>query len=138
MTILEQLQKWSEKTGGKAETVSTITLSTEQMNLIVHGVSLEDAYEKIKEVCSDFKTEIKEEETKEEVKQPTEPVIPSSIPSFTNPMPNLSNIDLNHASTKTLAETLGSRKIIKIYTPGTPLENGEEVITYQNTKYVVK
>ena len=132
MTIIEQLNKWSEKTGGTAETVSTITLNTEQMNLVVHGVSLEDAYEKIKEVCSDFNTEAKEEtEVKEEVKPN-----PSTAP--VNPVPNLNSVDLNLASTQTLAQALGSRKLVKIYTPGTVLEPGEQVLKYQNTEYVVK
>ena len=75
MTIIEQLNKWSEKTGGTAETVSTITLNTEQMNLVVHGVSLEDAYEKIKEVCSDFNTEAKEETEVKEAEQPREAAV---------------------------------------------------------------
>ena len=122
MTILEQLNKWSEKTGGNAETVSTITLSTEQMNLVVHGVSLEDAYDKIKEICSDFKEE-------------------ESATTETTPESNkieLNKIDLNIASTKTLAEALGDKKIVKIYTPGTALEEGESVISFQNTQYVVK
>ena len=132
MTIIEQLNKWSEKTGGTAETVSTITLNTEQMNLVVHGVSLEDAYEKIKEVCSDFNTEAKEEtEVKEEVK-------PNPFTTPVNPVPNLNSVDLNLASTQTLAQALGSRKLIKIYTPGTVLEPGEQVLKYQNTEYVVK
>lgn len=132
MTIIEQLNKWSEKTGGTAETVSTITLNTEQMKLVVHGVSLEDAYEKIKEVCSDFNTEAKEEtEVKEEVKPN-----PSTAP--VNPVPNLNSVDLNLASTQTLAQALGSRKLVKIYTPGTVLEPGEQVLKYQNTEYVVK
>lgn len=132
MTIIEQLDKWSKKTGGTAETVSTITLNTEQMNLVVHGVSLEDAYEKIKEVCSDFNTEAKEEtEVKEEVK-----TNPSTTP--VNPVPNLNSVDLNLASTQTLAQALGSRKLVKIYTPGTVLEPGEQVLKYQNTEYVVK
>jgi hypothetical protein len=132
MTIIEQLDKWSKKTGGTAETVSTITLNTEQMNLVVHGVSLEDAYEKIKEVCSDFNTEAKEEtEVKEEVKPN-----PSTAP--VNPVPNLNSVDLNLASTQTLAQALGSRKLVKIYTPGTVLEPGEQVLKYQNTEYVVK
>ena len=137
MTIIEQLDKWSKKTGGTAETVSTITLNTEQMNLVVHGVSLEDAYEKIKEVCSDFNTETKEEEVKtevEEVKQNT----PSTTNTPVNPVPNLNSVDLNLSSTQTLAQTLGSRKLVKIYTPGTVLEPGEQVIKYQNTEYVVK
>lgn len=134
MTIIEQLNKWSEKTGGTAETVSTITLNTEQMNLVVHGVSLEDAYEKIKEVCSDFNTEAKEEtEVKEEVKPN-----PSTTNTPTNPVPNLNSVDLNLASTQTLAQALGSRKLVKIYTPGTVLEPGEQVLKYQNTEYVVK
>ena len=132
MTIIEQLNKWSKKTGGTAETVSTITLNTEQMNLVVHGTSLEDAYEKIKEVCSDFNTEAKEEtEVKEEVKPN-----PSTTP--VNPVPNLNSVDLNLASTQTLAQALGSRKLVKIYTPGTVLEPGEQVLKYQNTEYVVK
>jgi hypothetical protein len=102
------------------------------MNLVVHGVSLEDAYEKIKEVCSDFNTEAKEEtEVKEEVKPN-----PSTTP--VNPVPNLNSVDLNLASTQTLAQALGSRKLVKIYTPGTVLEPGEQVLKYQNTEYVVK
>ena len=136
MTIIEQLDKWSKKTGGTAETVSTITLNTEQMNLVVHGVSLEDAYEKIKEVCSDFNTE-----TKEEVKTEVEEVkqnAPSTTNTPVNPVPNLNSVDLNLSSTQTLAQTLGSRKLVKIYTPGTVLEPGEQVIKYQNTEYVVK
>ena len=136
MTIIEQLDKWSKKTGGTAETVSTITLNTEQMNLVVHGVSLEDAYEKIKEVCSDFNTETKEEVKTEveEVKQNT----PSTTNTSVNPVPNLNNVDLNLSSTQTLAQALGSRKLVKIYAPGTVLEPGEQVIKYQNTEYVVK
>ena len=136
MTIIEQLNKWSEKTGGTAETVSTITLNTEQMNLVVHGVSLEDAYEKIKEVCSDFNTETKEEAKTEveEVKQNT----PSTTNTPVNPVPNLNSVDLNLSSTQTLAQALGSRKLVKIYTPGTVLEPGEQVLKYQNTEYVVK
>lgn len=136
MTIIEQLDKWSKKTGGTAETVSTITLNTEQMNLVVHGVSLEDAYEKIKEVCSDFNTETKEEVKTEveEVKQNT----PSTTNTPVNPVPNLNSVDLNLSSTQTLAQTLGSRKLVKIYTPGTVLEPGEQVIKYQNTEYIVK
>ena len=118
MTILEQLQKWSEKTGGKFETVSTINLSTDKLTLNVCGNSLEDAYEKIKMVCGDFK----EEAVKEEKKEPID----------------LSTADLNTASTKTLAEVLGNRKIIRIYTPGTVLGAGEEVLKYQNTDYIVK
>jgi hypothetical protein len=47
-------------------------------------------------------------------------------------------MDLNNASTKSLAEALGNRKIVKIYTPGTKLEPEETTITYQNTQYVVK
>jgi len=122
MTILEQLNKWSEKTGGNAETVSTITLSTEQMNLVVHGVSLEDAYDKIKEICSDFKEE--------------EPATTETIPESNKV--ELNKLDLNIASTKTLAEALGDKKIVKIYTPGTALEKGESIISFQNTQYVVK
>lgn len=138
MTIIEQLNKWSEKTGGTAETVSTITLNTEQMNLVVHGVSLEDAYEKIKEVCSDFNTEAKEEtEVKEEIK-PTGTTTSSFMNTPVNPVSNLNSVDLNLASTQTLAQALGSRKLVKIYTPGTVLEPGEQVLKYQNTEYVVK
>ena len=47
-------------------------------------------------------------------------------------------MDLNTASTKTLAEVLGDRKIIRIYTPGSVLADGETTIKYQNTEYVVK
>ena len=138
MTIIEQLNKWSEKTGGTAETVSTITLNTEQMNLVVHGVSLEDAYEKIKEVCSDFNTETKEDtEVNEEIK-PTGTTTSSFMNTPVNPVPNLNSVDLNLASTQTLAQALGSRKLVKIYTPGTVLEPGEQVLKYQNTEYVVK
>ena len=137
MTILEQLQKWSEKTGGKYETVSTINLSTDKLTVSACGDSLENAYEKIKTLYGDF-NKVLEEEKKEEKEQPnvnTNGI--NSIPSI-NPIPNLSNIDLNTASTKTLAEVLGSRKIVKIYTPGTILGDGEEIIKFQNTEYVVK
>lgn len=125
MTILEQLKKWSEKTGGKYETISTINLSTDKLTVSACGESLEHAYEKIKTLYGDFNEVLKEEKEEKTV---------TATPS----VPNLSNVDLNTASTKTLAEVLGSRKIVKIYTPGTVLGEGEEVIKFQNTEYVVK
>ena len=80
----------------------------------------------------DLNTEAKEEtEVKEEVKPN-----PSTAP--VNSVPNLNSVDLNLASTQTLAQALGSRKLVKIYTPGTVLEPGEQVLKYQNTEYVVK
>ena len=125
--ILDSLKTWAEHTGGKYETLSTINLTTDKLSLKVCGDSLEDAYNKIKEICGDLKGEFKSEYKVEEEKK-------ESIPST----PNLSNMDLNTASTKTLAEVLGDRKIIRIYTPGSVLADGETTIKYQNTEYVVK
>jgi hypothetical protein len=136
MTILEQLKKWSEKTGGKYETISTINLSTDKLTVSACGESLEHAYEKIKALYGDFNEVLKEEKANEETVNVDTNVI-NSIPSIT-PSPNLSTMDLNNASTKSLAEALGNRKIVKIYTPGTKLEPEETTITYQNTQYVVK
>ena len=126
--ILDSLKAWAEHTGGKYETLSTINLTTDKLSLKVCGDSLEDAYNKIKEICGDLKGEFKSEDKVEEKKESTP----------TTNTPNLSNMDLNTASTKTLAEVLGDRKIIRIYTPGSVLADGESTIRYQNTEYVVK
>lgn len=123
--ILDSLKAWAEHTGGKYETVSTINLTTDKLSLKVCGDSLEDAYNKIKEICGNLKEEIKAE-NKAEVKE------------YAPSIPNLSNVDLNVASTKTLAEALGDKKIVRIYTPGSVLGVGEEVVKFQNTDYVVK
>jgi hypothetical protein len=137
MTILEQLKKWSEKTGGKYETVSTINLRTDKLTVSACGDSLENAYEKIKTLYGDFNEVLKENDTEEKKDDTVNSNVLNSVPSI-SPTPNLSSMDLNTASTKSLAEALGDRKIVKIYTPGTVLEPGETTITYQNTQYVVK
>lgn len=154
MTILEQLKKWSEKTGGKYETVSTINLSTDKLTVSACGNSLENAYEKIRTLYGEFNEVLKEDEAEEKNNnaETTNTVssngngvnsnvlnsVPSISPVNSNVLPNLSTMDLNTASTKSLAEALGNRKIVKIFTPGTVLEPGEQTITYQNTQYVVK
>lgn len=104
MNIKQRLEDWKKNTpNGEYQTVSTITLKTNSMDVSVHGNSLEEAFAQLESICKET---------------------PQTIPMT--------------QESKSLADALGNKILVRLHTPSMPLGVGESTFEYNGTTWVVK
>lgn len=116
--IKSKLQNWKDSTpNSEFETISTITLKTDTLNLSVHGDSLESAYQQIENICKNVGT----------------------IPSMKiTPTLDTNNSLQTSTTPSNIINAFGDKKPIRIYNPNVPLAAEESTVEYNGLTYVVK
>lgn len=135
MINLNNLKAWAEKVGGSCTTSSTIALKANDIDLVVHGTSIEEALMKLSSALENptqqgIPPNNPQNSTSNIMQNPIQVPMNSPINTFTsvNPMGNNSPQDLN--------KLLAGRRIVRI-ADNSPLKANEQIMEFNGQKYVV-
>ena len=130
MDIKNKLNSWAKEYEGSAEIHSTITLKSKDLNVVVSGDTLEEAYKKLESICKASTTESME------IKQLNfnEVAKPSTTTQVQQPVQNTSI----GAPPTDLQAILKGRQLLRMYDATQPLKPDEELQRIGNIDYVVK
>lgn len=164
MLSIKNLETWAQKTGGTFSTSSTLVLKNKDIDITVHGKTVEEALQKLNatfETPVQSKPEVQklditsastpqnvepQNNTQQVQQQPlpntTSPAIPAqnvaqnNMPTFnTNPVGDPFQNTFSNSQNE-LSKLLAGRRLVKI-ADGTPLNPNEQIIEYGGMKYVV-
>lgn len=135
MNIKDRLNSWAEQYAGSAEIHSTITLKNKDINVVVSGDTLEEAYEKLRAICisSDNKEIVSKETTSTNVPEPKK----LNLNEVPKPQVNMVQ-QVPQNNTSDLQSILNGRQLLRMYDPTKPLNPDEEIQRIGNLDYVVK
>lgn len=156
MLNIKNLEVWAQKTGGTFTTSSTITLKNKDIDITVHGKTVEEALQKLN---STFENSVPKQEVQQLDIQPKAPeTLPSKQITQTpqtiqqaQTATNVGGTSVNNngsssnvepfqssffSSQNDLSKLLAGRRLVKI-ADGTPLNPNEEIIEYGGMNYVV-
>lgn len=144
MDIKNKLNSWAKEYEGSAEIHSTITLKSKDLNVVVSGDTLEEAYKKLESIClASDKTETNKEDSNKasatesvEIKQLNfnEVAKSSTTTQVQQPVQNTSI----GAPPTDLQAILKGRQLLRMYDATQPLKPDEELQRIGNIDYVVK
>lgn len=144
MDIKNKLNSWAKEYEGSAEIHSTITLKSKDLNVVVSGDTLEEAYKKLESIClASDKTETNKEDSNKasttesmEIKQLNfnEVAKPQNNNQMQQPVQNTS---IGTPPTD-LQAILKGRQLLRMYDTTQPLKPDEEIQRIGNIDYVVK
>lgn len=144
MDIKNKLNSWAKEYEGSAEIHSTITLKNKDVNIVVSGDTLEEAYKKLESIClSSDKTEISKEISNNtssiestEIKQLNFNEV--AKPQNNNQMQQSVQNTTIGAPPMDLQAILKGRQLLRMYDTTQPLKPDEEIQRIGNIDYVVK
>mgnify|MGYP001141878608 CR=1 FL=1 len=144
MDIKNKLNSWAKEYEGSAEIHSTITLKNKDVNIVVSGDTLEEAYKKLESIClSSDKTESsKEDSNKAPLAESTE-IKQLNFNEVAKPQNNnqmqqsVQNTTIGGAPMD-LQAILKGRQLLRMYDTTQPLKPDEEIQRIGNIDYVVK
>lgn len=143
MDIKNKLNSWAKEYEGSAEIHSTITLKSKDLNVVVSGDTLEEAYKKLESIClASDKTETnKEDSNKAPLTESTE-VKQLNFNEVAKPQNNAQVQPAQNASIGAppmdLQAILKGRQLLRMYDATQPLKPDEEIQRIGNIDYVVK
>lgn len=146
MDIKNKLNSWAKEYEGSAEIHSTITLKSKDLNVVVSGDTLEEAYKKLESIClASDKTETNKEDSNKasatesmEIKQLNfNEVVKPSTTTTTQVQQPVQNASIGTPPTD-LQAILKGRQLLRMYDATQPLKPDEELQRIGNIDYVVK
>lgn len=144
MDIKNKLNSWAKEYEGSAEIHSTITLKSKDLNVVVSGDTLEEAYKKLESIClASDKTETNKEDSNKasatestEIKQLNFNEV--AKPQNNNQMQQSVQNTTIGAPPMDLQAILKGRQLLRMYDTTQPLKPDEELQRIGNIDYVVK
>lgn len=144
MDIKNKLNSWAKEYEGSAEIHSTITLKSKDLNVVVSGDTLEEAYKKLESIClASDKTETNKEDSNKaplaestEIKQLNFNEV--AKPQNNNQMQQSVQNTTIGAPPMDLQAILKGRQLLRMYDATQPLKPDEELQRIGNIDYVVK
>lgn len=144
MDIKNKLNSWAKEYEGSAEIHSTITLKSKDLNVVVSGDTLEEAYKKLESIClASDKTETNKEDSNKasttesmEIKQLNFNEV--AKPQNNNQMQQSVQNTTIGAPPMDLQAILKGRQLLRMYDTTQPLKPDEEIQRIGNIDYVVK
>lgn len=145
MDIKNKLNSWAKEYEGSAEIHSTITLKSKDLNVVVSGDTLEEAYKKLESIClASDKTETNKEDSNKasatesmEIKQLNFNEVAKPSTTTTQVQQPVQNASIGTPPTD-LQAILKGRQLLRMYDTTQPLKPDEEIQRIGNIDYVVK
>lgn len=123
--VKQKLQMWKEKNpNGSYETLSTITIKTDTMELTAKGNSLEEAFSQIESICNE-----------KEIQSGGMASQPNTFQQNNTPNNTMAQINTGIGQN---TDVFNGKKPVRIHSPSIPLAVGESTVEYGGLTYVVK